>query len=292
VGSIDTWLPPAALSGAALRASFLAIGTSQHTSLEVLVREPREPDSGPVVLLPSAPGSGTDALVRPLVESLDGGHWRLLPAPGRGADVLAQRAWHRDAWLAMPAADRDSVVFVTGPTAGYLAPVLAGAARTVVLVRGPLAGARAAGAELPKRRALERLAETPAEDVPARLRSIANPQSRTLLAPWHDPAELIVSPGPPSDAERWREALFGDVMPHVDASAIEQAPDVARGLAGVLGARPKPVVQAAKALVGTEADVPEDPAYSELLLRFNWLDAELYDVSAAALANARAGRER
>jgi hypothetical protein len=247
-----------------------------HTTLEFLIRRASEPRPGRVVLLPQAPGSGADAIARSLVDSLDG-RWRLLPAPSLGAEVLAQRAWHRDAWLAMPAADRDSVALVTGPTAGYLAPVLADAAWTVVLVHDPLAALGVMAEALPKRRALERLAETSADDIPARLVQIANPQSRALLAPWHDPADLIVSSGPPSDADRWRDALFGDVLPHLHATAIEEAPSVARELAGSLGGRPKPVVQAAKAIVPGEVHVPEDPAYAELLLRFNWLDAELYD---------------
>jgi hypothetical protein len=251
--------------------------TSDHTPLEFLVRQAGERDANPIVLLPQAPGSGVDAIARSLVQNLDGGHWRLLPAPGEDTDVLAQRAWHRDAWLAMSAADRDSVALVTGATAGYLGPVLADAARTVVLVRDPLAAASLTGEPVPKPRALERIAETPADEIPERLRRIANPQSRALLAPWHDPAGLLVSLGPPSDADRWRDALFGDVLPHLDASAIEQAPSVARELVGSLGGRAKPVVQAAKAVADGEVPVPEDPAHADLLRRFNWLDAELYD---------------
>jgi hypothetical protein len=249
----------------------------RHATLDFLLRPAGERHADPVVLLPQAPGSGADAIARSLVDSIDDGRWRLLPAPGPDTDVPAQRAWHRDAWLAMAAAERDSVVLVTGETASYLGPVLADAARTVVLVREPLAAIGLTGEPLPKRRALERLAESPAAEIPLKLRRIANPQSRTLLGPWHDPADLTVTPGPPSDADRWREALFGDVLPHLEATAVEEAPNVARELAGSLGARPKPVVQAARAVLEREAHRPEDPASAELLLRFNWLDAELYD---------------
>jgi hypothetical protein len=248
-----------------------------HTPLELLFRQATERNSEPIVLLPQTPGSGADAIARSLVESRDDGQRRLLPAPSLGAGVPAQRAWHRDAWLAMPALERDSVVLVTGATAGYLAPVLADAARTVVLVHEPLAAAALTGETAPRRRALERFAESSVDDLPVRLHGIANPQSRGLLAPWHDPTELIVGPGPPSDADRWRDALFGDVLPHVDASAIEEAPSVARDLAGLLGARAKPVVQAAKAVLAGQSRFSGDPAVAELLLRFNWLDAELYD---------------
>jgi hypothetical protein len=246
-------------------------------TLELLLSEASESNPDPIVLLPQAPGSGTDAIARSLSASIEKGRWRLFPAPAQGAGVLAQRAWHRDLWLAMPQADRDSVALVTGATAGYLGPVLGDVARTVVLVRGPLAAVRVTGEALPKKRTLESLEKTPADQIPARLRRVANPQSRALLAPWHDPAELVLSMGPPGDADRWREALFGDVLPHLDASAIELAPSVARALAESLGGRAKPVVQAAKAIADDTVPVAEDPAQDELLLRLNWLDAELYE---------------
>jgi hypothetical protein len=245
-------------------------------TLELLIRQPGERRENTVVLLPQAPGSGADVIARSLADSLDEGHWRLLPAPSTEAGVLVQRAWHRDAWLAMPTSEQGSVALVTGPTAAYLAPVLADAARTVVLVRGPLA-AMGMTDELPERSALERLTEAPASDIPPALGRIANPQSRALLAPWHDPSELVVSPGPPNDADRWREALFGDVLPHLDAAVTEHAPTVARELVGSLGGRPKPVIRAAKAVVDGAVDSPRDPVQAELLLRLNWLDAELYD---------------
>ena len=247
-----------------------------HKTLELLLVDRGDEDPAPIVLLPHAPASGGDAIARSLAESLEEGSWRLVPVPDLGGDVIAQRDWHRDLWVAMSAADRGSVALVTGATAAYLAPTLADAARTTVLVREPLAAVGMTGETLPKRRALERLAETPVDEIPPRLRRIANPQSRALLAPWHDPAELIVSPGPPDDADRWRAALFGDVLPNLDAAAVEQAPDVARALVRSLGGRPKPVVQAAKGVVDHGPEVPEDPEYADLLLGLNWLDAELY----------------
>jgi hypothetical protein len=248
-----------------------------HTTLELLLTERDGADPGQIVLLPRSPGSGIDAIARSLAESLDEGRWRLLPVPGVGGDVVAQRGWHRDLWVAMPAADRTSVALVTGATAGYLAPVLAGAARTVVLVSDPLAAIGMIGGALPKRRALERLAETPVPEIPRRLQRIANPQSRAVLGPWHDPRDLTVSLGPPPDADRWREALFGDVLPHLDAAPMQRAPEVARALARSLGGHPKPVVLAATTAVANAVDAPDDPELADLLLELNWLDAELYD---------------
>ena len=177
-------------------------------TLELLIRQPGERRENTVVLLPQAPGSGADVIARSLADSLDEGHWRLLPAPSTEAGVLVQRAWHRDAWLAMPTSEQGSVALVTGPTAAYLAPVLADAARTVVLVRGPLAAVGMTDEPLPERSALERLTKAPASDIPPALGRIANPQSRALLAPWHDPSELVVSPGPP---ERRRSVARGAV---------------------------------------------------------------------------------
>jgi hypothetical protein len=243
------------------------------STLELLLR--RERDLDRVVLFPQARGSGAEDLARALVETIDDAHLRLLPAPGPDADLVTQRAWHRDAWLALPAADRDAVALVTGVTAGFLGPVLHDSARTIVLVRDPLSAVGRVGEPIPKRRALERLPETPPDKVPARMRLISNPQSRALLAPWHDPEALAVSLGPPGDAERWREALFGDVLPRVDVTAMEQAPRVVRELARGLGGRPKQAVQAAKAVANDAGG--EDLDVADLLLGLNWLDAELYE---------------
>jgi hypothetical protein len=247
------------------------------TSLRFLLTETGQPGSEGVVVLPVPPGSGAEAIAQSLIASVAEGLWRLVPAPNLGTDVIAQRAWHRDLWFAMASADRDSVAAVIGGTAGYLAPVLADSARTVVFVREPLAAIGLVGDAMPKRRALERLKATAAGEAPQRLLRVANPQSRALLAPWHDPSELMVSPGPPTDAERWREALFGDVLPNLDAWAIEQAPDVARELARLLGGRPKAVAQATKTAADGAAHGLEDSAHAELLLRLNWLDAELHE---------------
>jgi hypothetical protein len=234
-------------------------------------------DQSDTVLLPQPRGTGAEDIARALLEGVADAERRLLPAPGPDAGVSTQRAWHRDAWLAMPAAERDAVALATGPTAGYLAPVLGDSARTVVLVRDPLTAIGQMGEALPKKRVLEALRAAGPEEVPARLRLIANPQSRALLAPWHDPAGLVVSVGAPDDADRWRELLFGEVFPRVQAIPVERAPRAARELARQLGGRPKPVAQAAKAIAEDGTGGPEDPALASLLLRLNWLDKELYE---------------
>jgi hypothetical protein len=175
----------------------------------------------------------------------------------------------------MSSAERASVAAIVGFTAAHLAPVLDDSARVVVFVREPLAALAEIGEAVPKKRVLQNL-EQSAADAPARLLRIANPQSRSLLAPWHDPAELPVSQGPPPDADRWREALFDDVLPNLEASAIEHAPDIARELAQTLGGRPKQAVQAAKAATRHEGGAVEDASHAELLRGLNWLDSELH----------------
>jgi len=230
-----------------------------------------------VLLLPIPAGSGAEIIARSLMSSVEQGSWRLVPSPGPDADVLAHRAWHRDLWLALPSPVRNSVQAAIGPTAGYLGPLLRESGRTVVFVREPVAAAALIGDTLPKKRVLDQLeARSPAE-VPARLLRIANPQSRSLLAPWHDPSELVVSQGPPPDAERWREALFGDVLPRVEAIAIDHADGRARELAHLLGGRQKPAVQAARAAAGAGVAVVEDSNQAESLRGLNWLDSELYE---------------
>lgn len=246
------------------------------TTLQLLLGDAERGDGERIVLFPEIPEAAVEPISRSLLDAARGGRRLLLPAPGPDAAVDTQRAWHLDTWRALARADRDAVVFVAGMTAAYLAPVLADAAQTVAIIREPLDAVASALDRLPKRRTLERLADSPPGALPAWARPIVNPQSRALLAPWHDPEEML-SAGPPADAEHWREALFGEVLPRLEAATVEDAPVVAHGLAARLGAKPKPVVQAANAAAGGTPRAPDDAELADLLLRFNWLDAELYE---------------
>src|SRR5262245_3010447 len=128
------------------------------STLELLLRPAR--DRGHVVLLPQVGGTGSDDFARALLETVADARRRLLPAPGPEASASTQRTWHHEAWVAMAAAERDAVALVTGPTAGYFAPLLGDSARTLVLVHGPLSAVRHTGAAIPKKRVLEALGES------------------------------------------------------------------------------------------------------------------------------------
>jgi hypothetical protein len=251
--------------------------SAPDTTLQLLLGDAERAEGERIVLFPEIPEAAVEPISHSLLDAAQGGHRLLLPAPGPDAAVDTQRAWHVDMWRARPKADRDAVVFVAGMTAAYLAPVLGDAARTVAIIREPLDAVTSAPDRLPKLRALERLADLPPGPPPAWARRIANPQSRALLAPWHDPEKLPVSPGPAADAEHWRDALFGEILPRLDAATVEDAQAVAHGLAARLGAKPKLVVQAANAAVGDTPRGPDDAELADLLLRFNWLDAELHE---------------
>src|SRR5204862_385311 len=65
--------------------------------------------------------------------------------------------------------------------------------------------------------------ETASRPAPTRPGRLANPQSRALRAPWHDPAEQAMSNGPPGEADRWAHALLPDAVPRVDTSGASRS---------------------------------------------------------------------
>jgi hypothetical protein len=258
-----------------------------YLPLELVFAPPSRARTGPVVLLPQATGAGADRFARAIVGSFAHGWRRLVPAPPLDAGVSEQRAWHRDLWLAMAETDRRAVALIMGPTAAHLAPFLEDAARTLALVVDPLEALRAQDpAELPRKRTLERLGSPDVPRAPERVRHVANQQSRALLAPWYDTGDLAVSAGVPPDGDRWRVALFEDVLSRVGAVAVEQASDLARELAELVGAPPKPLVRAARSMrERVDGEGLDDEDLAELLRRVNWLDAELHERCGARAAH-------
>jgi hypothetical protein len=241
-------------------------------TLQLVFAEPsvRGPDR--TLIVPQLPGTGADRLVSAVFDATSGRR-RLLPAPPPDAPPSQLRAWHRDAWLALGETVASTLLVATGPTAAHLAPALGDRALTVALVREPLAvlGAMDPGG-VPVKRIRAALA---GEEPPAVLRRWSNPQSRALLAPWHDADDLAPGAGPPEDAERWRELLFGDVLSRVTVTSDAEA--FARRVGVTLGSARKRAVRIAAALADDGPRVRGDPGEVEMLRSVSWLDAELYE---------------
>jgi hypothetical protein len=241
-------------------------------TLQLVFADPSVSASGRTLIVPQLPGTGADRLVSAVFDATRRRR-RLLPAPPPDAPPPQLRAWHRDAWLALGETAASTLLVATGPTAAHLAPVLGDRALTVALVREPLAvlGAVDAGGVPVKRIGAALAGEEPAEV----LRRWSNPQSRALLAPWHDTDDLALGVGPPEDAERWRELLFGDVLSRVTVTADAEA--FARRVGATLGSARKRAVRIAAALAEDGPAVRRDPGQDEMLRSVSWLDAELYE---------------
>lgn len=209
-------------------------------------------DAQPLVMPRLVPGD-QEPLVAAVLDRARAVRRRVLPAPAPGRPAVA-RSWYRDLWWALPERDQRSIVAVAGPGAACLGLLLDRDARVVARVREPLHALEvlaAAGARLPNRAALLALRDEPERTLKPRLRAVANPQARELLVPWSEADELPVTIGPPSDADRWRELLFGEALPCMQSEA--------------------------SALPRNAANLPGRQPYHELLLALNWLDRELYE---------------
>jgi hypothetical protein len=259
---------------------------NEHATIELLFAGGPDVEPRPTIIFPHLPGSGAAGVAHALVSTVGDGRRQLVPAPPVDVGQEEHRAWHRDLWYAMSAVQREKLTLATGPTALFLAPTMAEEGRAIVLVREPLAAAHAIGKALPKPRLVSGLASTPLAEAPSRLRRFANPQSRALMAPWHDTAQLAVSDGPPDDADHWREALFEEVLPRVQVVPSERAASVTDDLIDLVGARRKPVMHAVRA-IATVHEPDDEAAKREALRRLSWLDAELHAhiLSAPTLAS-------
>jgi hypothetical protein len=211
----------------------------------------------------------------------------MLPGTAAATSPAAQRRWHRDAWWAMPEAERSSVVLASGPGVACLAPLLQGAGEVVAAVREPLRAVKAildAGFPPPKPATLRALGDEPMRIRDRGVTAIANPQARALLAPLSQADELPVTLGPPPDADRWRALLFDEAMPHVHATAMRDPVVVVKSLATRLGYPQKRGQRAAETVERLRASDEDVPAlrHADLLRELNWLDAELFEHCATA----------
>jgi hypothetical protein len=249
-------------------------------TLELLFADPSSREPERTVVLVQLPGNGAERLGGALLDSARGGRRRLLPSPPPDTPASELRRWHRDAWSALGDGDRSSLVLATGPTAAYLIPALGRRAEPVAFIREPLAALYSAQPSGTPRKRLLRALEGGELDArsQAYLRGWSNPQSRALLAPWHDGVKLGVTSGPPDDAEHWRTLLFEDVLHRVVVA--RDAVAIARRLARQLGLDPKKAIHKAGSLASGNPSVKPampDARYADSLLSLSWLDVELYE---------------
>jgi hypothetical protein len=246
--------------------------------LELLFADGAAPAS--LAVLPHLPGAGTGALVRPLLDCAAAARRRVLPAPQPDTPAATVRRWYRDLWLALPERERAGLVVASGTGAACLATVPDRPVEVVAVVREPaeaIAVLAAAGARLPKQRALSGLEQGETASSMPWLRVVSNPQARALLLAWGGSEELPVTIGPPPDAERWRGLLFE----HTAAMQVvrrAEFPAVAQEIAGRLGCPPEEVAASLDQLDGGDERVRN--RQPDHMLALNWLDAELYEWTA------------
>jgi hypothetical protein len=236
--------------------------------------------SGPPVLVPQLASPELEPLAVALLEAATSGRRRMFPAPAPDASSQVIRDWHRDAWIALPTAERDSVAVATGPGVASLAPLIE-RAEVVVTVREPLEAVSTLGSgerSLPTRRSLAALRDERGRLPKLQMRLFSNPQARALLLASTDAGDLPVTLGPPSDADRWRTLLFEDAMPRIRPIAVDGLSAAAGELAGRLGYAPDACAHAseiAERLAFRHDRAPIDPVRTELIRELNWLDEEL-----------------
>jgi len=183
--------------------------------------------------------------------------------PGQGE---RWQAWYRGL-----GDEAGSVRCVVGDDANHLLPLAAGPARGLGLVRDPVdyvvAYHRAAVRPVPLK-ALLAEPETAGD-------AYCNPQSRALLAPYFDVTALARTPGPPPDADVWRQRLHEAVDAHYTLGSVEDIIAynelLNRKFAWWSAAltRRDPRLAAAGEYVSA--------ATAELVRSANWLDQELHE---------------
>jgi len=203
------------------------------------------------------------------------------------------RKWYRDWYLAMDDDRRARLCCLMSHSAGYLLPTLDRPVETVVLVREPVDRVLSFFHE--KRRNYLRgqdkgspfnlleaaYSPSPEKGPPQAWPQFYNWQARSLLSVYHDISRLPASEGPPPDADVWRERLRA----LVDDVFIIGVQDRFADFVAWLGRRhgwTNPFVPQS----GVNRHRPpmeETPAeVREQILAHNWLDTELYELSAQA----------
>jgi len=211
------------------------------------------------------------------------------------------RAWYGEWYSELPPERRDAMCGVMAHTANHLLPVLDRPVRALTVVRDPVdrAVSQYYFQKVNQGKPLGRTGNSPPEfykqphdstldDIYAELGGgspassriafrhsrFFNGQSRSLLAPHHDTAELAYSEGPPADAEMWRERLFSLLSERYLVGVQERFDDFVTELGERFGWR----TFVARAKVNeARPQATELPGETEQAIRaYNWLDDELH----------------
>jgi len=215
--------------------------------------------SGPIRVLPALAGESGAAFTSQIVGRIGAERVLVLPAPDEG---LAARRWHRDVWTCLSLEERRSLRVAAGPTALHFAAIAKREIEPLIVVDDPVSLLALQRTLDPRHVGRAVTALRAGRPGPA-----SNPQSRALLAPWHDIEDLPLDAAHP-DADRWRERL-GAIVDRAQLVAGDD-PDAPAIVGGLFGLQLRPV------------RVPSEPvercfkAFSNAEIRaFSWLDSEL-----------------
>ncbi len=204
-------------------------------------------------------------------------------------------AWHEQWYRSLDDDRRARLCCVMSHWAGYLLPALDRPSDPLVLVREPVDRTLSYYWFKQRRRGpgrplepLDRLYElhgnrSDGARRPALWDQLCNWQSRALLSVFHDTARLEHSPGPPADADLWRQRLR-DLVERVYLVGVQ---DRFAEYLEVLARRYGWEIFEPRSKVNPVRPAEEiSPGLRETILAYNWLDAELYALCLSAVGDA------
>jgi hypothetical protein len=210
--------------------------------------------------------------------------------------------WYGDWYRELQPAQRDGLRCVMSHSANYLVPAAHGPALTIAIVRDPVdrvlsqyyfAKSNRGKAVEPTGQALptyykqdhpatlgdvyrELEGARPGDSVVAtRYSRFFNGQARSLLGPHFDVSDLAYTPGPPPDADRWREQLFAAADEHYLLGVQERVAAFADEVTSRMG-WPRAELARAKVNAARPALAELSGEMGERMRAFNWLDDELH----------------
>jgi hypothetical protein len=280
---------------------------------EVFFSAEERPADLPVLIFHHIQKTAGSALRRVVRANLGGGevhHGRVRSLRDRTREELA--GWYGDWYASLDGGLRSRLRAVMAHTANFMVPVLDAPALTVAIVRDPVDRAisqyyfadsnrgkpvQASGVALSSYYKQEHpstlgdiyrelAGARPGDGLVANRHSrFFNGQTRSLLAPHHDTAELAYTEGPPPDADLWRERLFGVVDEHYRLGVQERVAQFARDVEQRMGwAHSELTRKKVNAERPRLAELPD--GFADRLRAFNWLDDELHRRTARLEAEA------